>query len=202
MSSHHIVRDNQEPALILLSRPHRPEVLHQLLEWSPTVVVSEECLDDILQLNIKIDVVLSSKGLSDLSKEQLSTQHPLTHIEVPDNRHILQAGISYLRSAGHRAVNLISLQPESLLDMLSATKDMDFTIFDGRVRWACYRSGNFRKWLAKGTRLILQKQKDIRIAPKVAVNDDNDYLTFLTFDDGMVEIRSSGESFWVGQHFN
>lgn len=41
MSSHHIVREKQEPALLVLSMDaFDEEMLGQLLEWSPTVICS------------------------------------------------------------------------------------------------------------------------------------------------------------------
>ena len=41
MSSHHIVRDDQEPALIIANGAScSNELLGQLLEWSPIVIVT------------------------------------------------------------------------------------------------------------------------------------------------------------------
>ena len=59
MSSHHIVRDDQEPALIIANGASCSfELLGQLLEWSPIVVVLDNAIDRVLQLDIKIDVLL------------------------------------------------------------------------------------------------------------------------------------------------
>jgi len=59
MSSHHIVRDDQEPALIIANGAEcSMELLGQLLEWSPVVIVLDNAIDRVLQLDIKIDVLL------------------------------------------------------------------------------------------------------------------------------------------------
>ncbi len=59
MSSHHIVRDDQEPALIIANGAAcDPELLGQLLEWSPLVVVLDSAIERVIELGIKVDVLL------------------------------------------------------------------------------------------------------------------------------------------------
>ena len=59
MSSHHIVRDDQEPALIIANGAAcQPELLGQLLEWSPLVVVLDSAMERVMELDIKVDVLL------------------------------------------------------------------------------------------------------------------------------------------------
>ena len=50
MSSHHIVRDDQEPALIIANGAVcQPELLGQLLEWSPLVVVLDSAMERVME---------------------------------------------------------------------------------------------------------------------------------------------------------
>jgi len=59
MSSHHIVRDDQEPALIIANgEACSYELLGQLLEWSPFVIVLDSAMERALELGIKVDVLL------------------------------------------------------------------------------------------------------------------------------------------------
>ena len=56
MSSHHIVREKQEPALLILSlEGFEYENLGQILEWSPTVIVQQEIYEIADSLAFKID---------------------------------------------------------------------------------------------------------------------------------------------------
>ena len=56
MSSHHIVRDDQEPALIIANGAScNNELLGQLLEWSPLVVVLDSAIERVINLNINHD---------------------------------------------------------------------------------------------------------------------------------------------------
>ena len=59
MSSHHIIRDKQEPALIIANGEEcSMDLLEQLLEWSPTVVVLDGAIERVISLGIKVDVWL------------------------------------------------------------------------------------------------------------------------------------------------
>ena len=63
MSSHHIVREKQEPALYIHHLGNFDEEnLGQLLEWSPTIVVAASEYEKALSLGIKIDVVIGLAG--------------------------------------------------------------------------------------------------------------------------------------------
>ncbi len=64
MSSHHIVREKQEPALLVLGLDSfSDELLGQLLEWSPTVIVTELTAERINAYGIKIDWIISNVKL-------------------------------------------------------------------------------------------------------------------------------------------
>src|ERR1700760_444564 len=60
MSSHHVVREKQEPALLVLSMDRfSDELLGQLLEWSPTVIATEIMAEKLHSEGIKIDWILT-----------------------------------------------------------------------------------------------------------------------------------------------
>lgn len=50
MSSHHIVRDNQEPALIIANGADcGDDLLQQLMEWSPYVLALDGAVHRLLE---------------------------------------------------------------------------------------------------------------------------------------------------------
>jgi thiamine pyrophosphokinase len=109
MSSHHIVRDDQEPALIIANGAACSyELLGQLLEWSPIVVVLDNAIDRVLQLDIKIDVLLGDFDDNfnpELYKEK---QFPLEIIHTPNqDKTDLEKAFDYLIEKGHKAVNVV-----------------------------------------------------------------------------------------------
>ena len=98
MSSHHIVRDDQEPALIIANGAScQPELLGQLLEWSPLVVVLDSAIERVIHLDIKIDVLLGDFD-RDFDPEIYKTkQYPLEIVHTPDqNKTDLEKALDYL----------------------------------------------------------------------------------------------------------
>nr|WP_315142977.1 thiamine diphosphokinase [uncultured Flavobacterium sp.] len=109
MSSHHIVRDDQEPALIIANGAScQPELLGQLLEWSPLVVVLDSAIERVMHLDIKIDVLLGDFD-RDFDPEAYKTkQYPLEIVHTPDqNKTDLEKALDYLIERKMPAVNIV-----------------------------------------------------------------------------------------------
>ena len=106
MSSHHIIRDKQEPALIIANgEACSMEILDQLLEWSPTVIVLDGALERVISLGIKVDVWLGDfdhMHIADFS------DYPLKKVHTPDqNLTDLEKAFEYLLAEGYPAVNVV-----------------------------------------------------------------------------------------------
>lgn len=115
MSSHHIIREKQEPALLIISMEgFNHENLGQLLEWSPTVIVVEEIFETVDSLGIKIDGVVS--------KNPSYTAQPET-IVIHTEDDPLQDALKYLTGEQYPAVNIIA-------DSFSAK---DYAIYVDRI---------------------------------------------------------------------
>lgn len=109
MSSHHIVRDDQEPALIIANGAAcSDELLGQLLEWSPLVIVLDSAIERVLELEIKVDVLLGDFDRGFNPNHYLEKQYPLEIVHTPDqNKTDLEKAFDYLIEKNHKAVNVI-----------------------------------------------------------------------------------------------
>ncbi|MGM8362989.1 thiamine diphosphokinase [Flavobacterium sp. ARAG 55.4] len=109
MSSHHIVRDDQEPALIIANGAScSPELLGQLLEWSPLVIVLDSAIDRVMQLDIKIDVLLGDFDRDFDPDHYKEKQYPLEIVHTPDqDKTDLEKAFDYLYEKNFTAVNVV-----------------------------------------------------------------------------------------------
>ena len=109
MSSHHIVRDDQEPALIIANGAScNEELLGQLLEWSPLVIVLDSAIERVIDLNIKVDVVLGDFDRGFNPHDLLQSQYPIEIIHTPDqNKTDLEKAFDYLIERKIPAVNVV-----------------------------------------------------------------------------------------------
>lgn len=110
MSSHHVVREKQEPALIIANgEACQSELLEDLLAWSPFVVVLDAAIHRVNGLNIKADVLLGDFDRDEIEIAQIQEeQFPIEIIHTPDQHKTdLQKGIEFLINRGFPAVNII-----------------------------------------------------------------------------------------------
>jgi thiamine pyrophosphokinase len=109
MSSHHIVRDDQEPALIIANGAAcHEELLGQLLEWQPLVVVLDSAIERVIELNIKVDVLLGDFDRGFDPHEFVKSQYPIEIIHTPDqNKTDLEKAFDYLIERKIPAVNVV-----------------------------------------------------------------------------------------------
>lgn len=168
MSSHHIVRDKQEPALLIANgEACSTELLGQLLEWSPTVVVLDSAIWRVLELGIKVDVLLGdfdrrSDG-SGLNLDEIrAQQYPLEIIHAPDqNKTDLDKGIEFLIERGYPAVNIVWATGRRADHTLTNMTNM--VRYKDRIRLVMLDDhskifplvGRFEKWYEAGTPLSL-----------------------------------------------
>lgn len=109
MSSHHIVRDDQEPALIIANGAScNPELLGQLLEWSPLVIVLDSAMERVMELDIKVDVLLGDFDRGFDANYYKEKQYPLEIVHTPDqNKTDLEKAFDYLIERKIPAVNVV-----------------------------------------------------------------------------------------------
>ncbi|MBP6551501.1 MAG: thiamine diphosphokinase [Flavobacterium sp.] len=109
MSSHHIVRDDQEPALIIANGAAcNIELLGQLLEWSPLVIVLDSAMERVLDLGIKVDVLLGDFDRGFDPEYYKEKQFPLEIVHTPDQvKTDLEKAFDYLVERNIPAVNVV-----------------------------------------------------------------------------------------------
>lgn len=187
MSSHHIVREDQEPALLILDTAATSfRVIEQLLEWSPTVIVSEAVIEQVLSWGIKIDAAILSNSI--LWYNRLLDQEPIQIVQSSGRP--IQDGIDFALSKKYKVMNIL-VSDKADLDQLSTTPaEIDLVAFHEHYRWSLVRSGNFEKWLTKDTRLA--------IYPNVKIVTAGLTEQLLVIEIGKIKIESSS-CFWVGE---
>ncbi|MCC6683557.1 MAG: thiamine diphosphokinase [Bacteroidia bacterium] len=163
MSSHHIVKDMQEPALIIANGEScSVELLGQLLEWSPLVIVLDGAVYRVLELGIKIDVLLGDFDRIHNFGELLQHQQPIEVIHTPDQfKTDLEKAIDFVIARGGKAANIVWATGRradhtitNLTNLVRYKDRINLVLFDDYSR--VYRlPQTFTKWYAKGTIISL-----------------------------------------------
>lgn len=188
MSSHHIVREKQEPALLLLSlEGFDDEQLGQLLEWSPTVMATPLVAEQLNAFGIKIDWIVGDDAAADIQSDikYLRTGGRPAHI----------AAFDYLVDKGYPSVNVVTDEFE-LDQYLPYAARITLVVFYQQQKIYGVESG-FSKWKPAGDAIkIISHPKNLKTQGLTKI-DQNTYKTeadgffSLTFDDKLLFIAES-----------
>jgi hypothetical protein len=192
MSSHHFVKEGQEPALVIID-PIPSELVEPLLEWSPLLVVYEDVVDHILEWGIKIDVVIGHSQNEDTLRQKLLSQTPVKILSGDSDT--LETVLYFLMSTKHQAVTIVTANAEPLFGTLNTFLDkLSIILLTRQARWSGIATGSYKKWLPKGAKLMLDNASQIQSMKGLSVSGHQ----LEALEDGLAELVSE-RSFWVGE---
>ena len=163
MSSHHIVRDDQEPALIIANGAScSEELIGQLLEWSPLVIVLDSAMDRVLELGIKIDVLLGDFDCDFNPEIYLEKQYPLEIVHTPNqDKTDLDKAFDYLIAKGHKAVNVVWATGKradhtitNITNIVAYRNQLKIVVLDDHSKVFLLQK-KYEKWYPKNTTISL-----------------------------------------------
>lgn len=141
MSSHHIIREKQEPALYINHFENfNEEFLGQLLEWSPTLIVNAAVYEKMVSLGLKIDAVVCSDE-QDFFQENTKV--------IKTSEEALDAVLDYLIAEDYQAVNVID-EKSNLRELGSYISRINIVVFTEVEKAYAVKSG-FSVWKPKGS---------------------------------------------------
>jgi hypothetical protein len=200
MSSHHFVKEQQEPAVFILELEGISfETVAPLLEWSPTLLVAQEAVEVVLSWGIKIDVVLGTLAFQSESRHLLEEQYPLRFLTVSTGS-TLEEGIHYLLASQHKGVHLVGFDHQKHQQLEEKILHLDLTLVDGDWKYYPVKGGKFSKWYAASEIQILATENQ-----PLEISNANgqllfpvQYLTQIDVPEGTSTFSSTG-IFWIGE---
>jgi len=145
MSSHHIVKEKQEPALYLHDLGNfDEEYLGQILEWSPTLIVNGAIYEKVLSLGLKVDVILNPV-------EGIAPQENTRSIIGPGDEY--NTVMNYLISEKYPAVNVID-EDKKLADLAFYLSRINIVLFNSTEKSYAVKTG-FSVWKPAGSIFLI-----------------------------------------------
>lgn len=207
MSSHHVVREAQEPALLILDPQYlSTPALAPLLEWSPSIVAMAHTFAALTEQGIKVDVVVAREDQLPALASLLELQAPVQTLTVSPGKDALGIALAYLVAKNHQAVNILSslqqLEQDLTEQLARQEHTLNIVILDGHYRHALCRTGQFSKWLPAGEKMHIRP-----VAAPGTVSTSGfshnlqqaafgENLSLLTSEAGRVRIEASCPS-WI-----
>jgi len=188
MSSHHVIREKQEPALLILGMDNfSDEDLGQLLEWSPTVMVTPLMAEKLNAWGIKVDWLIADEPIGEF-------QSDVKLLSLSGNSHLISA-LKFLTFNEYPAVNVITDELDINNYMPFADK-INLVIFYNNQKIYPVTSG-FSKWKPAGDIVeILSASADLQTTGlnSIAANQ------FSIAHDGLFSLHFSQPFIFVAEN--
>ena len=200
MSSHHFVKEQQEPAVFILEVEGISfETVAPLLEWSPTLLIAQEAVEVVLSWGIKIDVVLGTLEFQNENMHLLEEQYPLRFLTVSTGS-TLEEGIHYLLASQHKGVHLVGFDHQKHQELEEKIHHLDLTLLDGDWKYYPVKGGKFSKWFVPAEiRLLASENQPVEVSnAEGSLLFPVCYLTQLEVPEGISNFFSTG-IFWIGE---
>lgn len=189
MSSHHVIRDNQEAAVVVLDVENLNfEVLGDALAWSPFVIVSNQAAEVLHERAHKIDLIIGEE-MNDfvaIHEEQRDIQF------LKQSSPMVVEAMNIAIKNNHPAVLIFSHFKDELFKLKASFK-IPVSVIDGTKKWTLVSSGKIKKWFKNTDYIEVDAPQDVFLNDKKMVNSKA-----CIQHDGLVELISSA-SFWLGE---
>ncbi|MFN5705161.1 MAG: hypothetical protein ACK45U_04845 [bacterium] len=184
MSSHHFVKEKQEPALLILSdSSFEKDILEQLLEWSPIVIVEDKCLMQLNHEPIKIDYVLQTDLELEEIESWVSFQDNVRIIDSSKSANKIKFLIDILEREDNQALSIIGHSTNQEEILKSDEFKMNIIFYSNEYK-TYTKYEHFKKWKEIGSLFDIIAEN---ISTKNLLQENSLYEVM---EDGTVEINS------------
>lgn len=189
MSSHHIIREKQEPALLIADiNRFDPEYLGQLLEWSPTVMVLQKEVEKVASLAIKIDVIITQNTFT----EEIQEHTRLVFCEGKTER---EAALDFLQREQYHAINIIINEFDFVL-FSKYINAIDIVQLNEQERCFTAKPG-FSKWKPAGEKVRIASLTSHLSVEGLSLISENLYQTT---KDGLYKLYFDNDLIWIAEN--
>lgn len=159
MSSHHFVKELQEPALLVADgEPCALSLLEGLLEWSPLVVALDGAFEKLVMLGIKVDYWLGD--FDDVVPENILKELQQDHVQVirtpNQDKTDFEKGLDFLMEKEAKSIHVVwstgKRMDHALGNYASLTKyaeRVEIVVYNDYSK-AFVLKRDFKKWYQKG----------------------------------------------------
>jgi hypothetical protein len=196
MSSHHFVKEGQEPALLIVEALSF-ELAEPLLEWAPLVVVCDGALDEVLRWGIKIDIVMGEATQALSLQDKMMEQAPVKILSYQPGEDPLENALHFLIASKNTAVNIMTGSVKNRLYLSKNFPQIQIVLMDHDYKWSLH-THTFEKWVPAGTSFLIHPNDPSQKFTFTGLISEDEHVTASV--DGLIGIDSNN-IFWIGQSF-
>ncbi len=157
MSSHHVVKENQEGSLVILETDSIEfPVLESFLEWSPIIIAGRGAFKVLTSRGIKVDAVICSSEAMDELTDEISYQYPIDVIQLEKDDTTIDMSLDYLMKRKSDVVNVFTwLDLPEMFQIQPRYSDLKINIIIKNHSYYIPGKRRFEKWLPISAEIIV-----------------------------------------------
>lgn len=187
MSSHHVIRDNQEAAVAVLDVEQLDyEILGDALEWSPFVMTTALMAEPLVTHGFKLDLII---GSSLDTRDNVKSQSHIKYIEADTN--VVKQMIQLAENNKHPAIIIFASFDKCSKDIEAA--QIPISVIESDTKWTLINSGYLKKWFSKGDTFKLFSSARVLMNDDIEANEE-----VQVSKDGLLRLHSK-KPFWLGE---
>jgi thiamine pyrophosphokinase len=187
VSSHHIVREKQEPALLIMGMDtFDQELLGQLLEWSPTVIATYDTAEKLTSLGIKVDRIVAEGDAETLQSD--------VKFIFTNDRSVIETTLNLLIAENYGAVNVVTDEFD-LKDFEPFAPNISLVILHQQQKTYPVSSG-FTKWLPADEVITLHSHPQNLITSGLSLVEAENYITIA---DGVIKLEFADSFIFISE---
>ncbi len=199
MSSHHIVTENQEPAIIITDSEFDITVLEGLLEWGSKLIVVDSSLKKVVvDLGIKVDEVICRLQEVEKVKKLLEIQYPHYQLFVHEETTIEEIVCGYLNGQRNFSFNILT-NNEGLITNTNVYSGLkQIVVYQKKYRGNYVLKGaSFSKWFVKDSLLEVVSVGNREGKYHTSNLKSTTKGSFKVIENGVAEIKANNGDFLV-----
>ena len=195
MSSHHVIRDEQEPPVIILDDNFKLSVLEELLGWAPLLIISVDLLKWFQARKIKVDGVL----IDTTKTESFEIDPGLISYHYESNL-LVEVLHSIAEEKDFTGLNIFCNQ-NLKNQLISQVEHGEYfkepiNIFTDNEKTIISPQKTFKKWYPKGQKILFDHNR-IKAQPDLFKKIDDH---FITIEEGVYQFESEQPPFIITEY--
>lgn len=190
MSSHHFVREKQEPSILVAGDAMSDqEIIGQLFEWCPQVLIHEKNIALFSEWQVKVDVLFYRSLTNETVSVLLPMQENIKWVQLPpDPAEDLSFMIRYLEHDGQQSAYIIGLTYEEVKASFLRPSEIKLIYIHEQQR--SYPLGRqHEKWMAAGQEISVNDASKITYTENLEKRTEH---LFTVKQDGFIRIQTQG----------
>ena len=185
MSSHHFVKEGQEPAVLVTAEDiSKFRYFDQVAGWNPIVICMEPSLNTLMLNSIHVDHVII--GDRETNSEIYSALWPHLKIHKLDMGDVDSVLTEILSDVSARHLMIVSDEFNYQIEY----GQFGLTVLTPTEKWVRIDGGVFKSWYPKGSHILLR-------GTGIMINENEASEEYHVVNDGLLVIEASS-LFWVG----